>query len=337
MRVIKLAVSLLATQFRKMRAAVALEAAQRREILEAAQRMQKEETDAELVLHGWHLTYVSRGTSRKGIKPHGDLSVISAAGNKYRSIVQLKQCLAGEEQKRWLEGGQQVSSGQFAPESPDTFEGEGTLREGLNVLAYGRSPGGTWARFHAVVTGFTLSGQVIVRYTSTLDGNTQPLALPCPPTARVHRCDIVDEGPLDGARSDAELSAPGVACDSAGAFTSDQRVSVYWDRYRAWFDGGVARVRREQIAIVGTTFISVSSTTIAITLAIILRPHPPPSSQVRSRCAPFSCASQERTTEVCAWLLSVPKARLPTPTPTPYPDLDPGPDPLRGVHRIRRW
>ena len=64
--------------------------------------------------------------------------------------------------------------------------------EGLNigdeVFAEGNAPGGGRTWFKAKVIGFrNRFPPIVVEYIATTDGETQPLALPAPVSAYVHR------------------------------------------------------------------------------------------------------------------------------------------------------
>ena len=75
------------------------------------------------------------------------------------------------------------------------FEGdEWSIEEldvGMQVLAEGFAPAGGREWYRATITAFRTSWPPItVRFTATADGDTQPLLLPQPATAYVHRGQI---------------------------------------------------------------------------------------------------------------------------------------------------
>ena len=77
------------------------------------------------------------------------------------------------------------------PTIVDHLEDSADLSIGLAVLAYGRSPGGEWMQYRAVIKAFRdRAPYVVVKYTTDMAGNALRLLLPSPITAYLSRTDI---------------------------------------------------------------------------------------------------------------------------------------------------
>ena len=77
------------------------------------------------------------------------------------------------------------------PTIVDHLEDSADLSIGLAVLAYGRSPGGDWMQYRAVIKAFRdRAPYVVVKYTTDMAGNALRLVLPSPITAYLSRTDI---------------------------------------------------------------------------------------------------------------------------------------------------
>ena len=77
------------------------------------------------------------------------------------------------------------------PTIVDHLEDSADLSIGLTVLAYGRSPGGDWTKYRAVIKAFRdRAPYVVVKYTTDMSGNALRLLLPSPITAYLSRTDI---------------------------------------------------------------------------------------------------------------------------------------------------
>ena len=77
------------------------------------------------------------------------------------------------------------------PTIVDHLEDSADLSIGLAVLAYGRSPGGDWMQYRAVIKAFRdRAPYVVVKYTTDMAGNALRLLLPSPITAYLSRTDI---------------------------------------------------------------------------------------------------------------------------------------------------
>jgi hypothetical protein len=77
------------------------------------------------------------------------------------------------------------------PTIVDHLEDSADLSIGLTVLAYGRSPGGDWTKYRAVIKAFRdRAPYVVVKYTTDMAGNALRLLLPSPITAYLSRTDI---------------------------------------------------------------------------------------------------------------------------------------------------
>ena len=77
------------------------------------------------------------------------------------------------------------------PTIVDHLEDSADLSIGLVVLAYGRSPGGDWTKYRAVIKAFRdRAPYVVVKYTTDMSGNALRLLLPSPITAYLSRTDI---------------------------------------------------------------------------------------------------------------------------------------------------
>ena len=77
------------------------------------------------------------------------------------------------------------------PTIVDHLEDSADLSIGLVVLAYGRSPGGDWTKYRAVIKAFRdRAPYVVVKYTTDMAGNALRLLLPSPITAYLSRTDI---------------------------------------------------------------------------------------------------------------------------------------------------
>ena len=77
------------------------------------------------------------------------------------------------------------------PTIVDYLEDSADLSVGLTVLAYGRSPGGDWTQYRAVIKAFRdRPPYVVVKYTADVAGNALRLLLPSPITAYLSRTDI---------------------------------------------------------------------------------------------------------------------------------------------------
>ena len=77
------------------------------------------------------------------------------------------------------------------PTIVDHLEDSADLSIGLAVLAYGRSPGGDWTKYRAVIKAFRdRAPYVVVKYTTDMAGNALRLLLPSPITAYLSRTDI---------------------------------------------------------------------------------------------------------------------------------------------------